>query len=543
MATISVENPATGEKIRDVAVTEDVAAVVARAREAQPAWEALGYEGRGRILKRAQKWLVEHADEVADTIVAETGKAREDALLVEVAYGANALGFWPRKAPKWLADERVRTGNPFVLGRRMVVRYRPVGVVGVIGPWNYPLVNSVGDAIPALAAGNAVVVKPSEVTPLTSLLFERGLHESGLPDGVFQVAVGTGELGAALIDEVDMVMFTGSTRTGRKVMERAAQTLTPVSLELGGKDPMIVLADADLERAANAAVYYSMQNGGQTCISLERAYVEAPVYDEFVKRVTEKAAKLRQGPPNGAGSIDVGAVTFPPQLDIVAKHVQQARDAGARVTTGGHKREGLGRFYEPTILADADHSMTAMREETFGPTLPIMKVADADEAIRLANDSPYGLGASVFTRDIAKGEDVARRIEAGAVCINDAARQLPRARAADGRLEGIRPRRAPRRGRAAQVHPPAGDHGHAHRAEAGDPFLPLQRPRHRAHHPRDKAVLGPLNGEPSQRSPRGTPSSSSQPQDRRRRLWRAAARAARWRSALARARRPRPAGR
>ena len=303
----------------------------------------------------------------------------------------------------------------------MVVRYRPVGVVGVIGPWNYPLVNSVGDAIPALAAGNAVVVKPSEVTPLTSLLFERGLHECGLPDGVFQVAIGTGETGAALIDQVDMVMFTGSTRTGRKVMERAAQTLTPVSLELGGKDPMIVLADADLERAANAAVYYSMQNGGQTCISLERVYVEAPVYDEFVKQVTEKAARLRQGPPDGAGSIDVGAITFPPQLDIVAA----PRPAGARRGRAGHDRRHAARgrraLLRADVLADADHSMTAMREETFGPTLPIMKVADADEAIRLANDSPYGLGASVFTKDIAKGEDVARRIEAGAVCVNDAA--------------------------------------------------------------------------------------------------------------------------
>ena len=222
----------------------------------------------------------------------------------------------------------------------MVVRYRPVGVVGVIGPWNYPLVNSVGDAIPALAAGNAVIVKPSEVTPLTSLLFERGLHESGLPDGVFQVAIGTGETGAELIDEVDMVMFTGSTRTGRKVMERAAQTLTPVSLELGGKDPMIVLADADLERAANAAVYYSMQNGGQTCISIERVYVEAPVYDEFVAKVTEKTKALRQGPPDGPGSIDVGAVTFPPQLEIVERHVQQARDAGARVVDGRPPRAG-----------------------------------------------------------------------------------------------------------------------------------------------------------------------------------------------------------
>src|SRR3954453_16656513 len=183
MATISVENPATGATIREVPLTppQDVEALVQRARAAQPAWEALGFEGRGTLLKRAQKWLLEHADEVADTIVAETGKAREDALLVEVAYGANALGFWPKHGRKWLADEKVRTFNPLVLGRKMVVRYRPVGVVGVIGPWNYPLVNSVGDAIPALAAGNAVIVKPSEVTPLPSLLFARGLLESGVP--------------------------------------------------------------------------------------------------------------------------------------------------------------------------------------------------------------------------------------------------------------------------------------------------------------------------------------------------------------------------
>ena len=420
-ATIAVENPATGETVSEVPVTADVAAMVARAREAQRGWEALGYEGRGRILKRAQKWVLEHADEIADTIVAETGKAREDALLVEIAYGANALGFWPRKAPKWLADEKVRSANPIVLGRKLVVRYRPVGVVGVIGPWNYPLVNSVGDAIPALAAGNAVIVKPSEVTPLTSLLFARALRESGLPDDVFQVAIGTGETGAELIDHVDMVMFTGSTRTGRKVMERAAQTLTPVSLELGGKDPMIVLADADLDRAANAAVYYSMQNGGQTCISIERVYVEAPVYDEFLAKVTQKTKALRQGPPQGVGSIDVGAVTFPPQLDIVERHVREARDAGARVVAGGHKRVGVGRFFEPTVLTDVDHSMAAMTEETFGPTLPVMKVGDAEEALRLANDSPYGLGAAVFTKNLARGEALARRIDAGAVCVNDAA--------------------------------------------------------------------------------------------------------------------------
>jgi acyl-CoA reductase-like NAD-dependent aldehyde dehydrogenase len=420
---IPVENPATGEVIRTVPVTtpDEVALLVHRARSAQPEWAALGYDGRRERLHAAKRWLIAHADQVADTIVAETGKAREDALLVEVAYGANALGFWGKRAAKYLADEKVHTGNPLVLGRKMVVRYAPLGVVGVIGPWNYPLVNSVGDAIPALAAGNAVVVKPSEVTPLTSLLFAQCLQAAGVPADVFQVAIGGAETGEALIDAVDMVMFTGSTRTGRKVMERAAKTLTPVSLELGGKDPMIVLADADLERAANAAVYYSMQNAGQTCISIERVYAEAPIYDEFVAKVGEKVAKLRQGAPGGPGSVDVGAVTFPPQLEIIGRHVQQAIDAGARLVTGGHAREGGGRFYEPTVLADVDHSMAAMTEETFGPTLPIMKVADAEEAITRANDSPYGLGASVFTRDRARGEALARRIEAGAVCVNDAA--------------------------------------------------------------------------------------------------------------------------
>jgi acyl-CoA reductase-like NAD-dependent aldehyde dehydrogenase len=215
-------------------------------------------------------------------------------------------------------------------------------------------------------------------------------------------------------------MFTGSTETGKKIMERASHTLTPVSLELGGKDPMIVLADADVERAANAAAYYSMQNGGQTCISIERVYVEAAIYDDFVSRVSEKVGALRQGVPGGPGSVDMGAITSPPQIETIARHVDDARAAGARVLVGGHAPEGKGHFYEPTVLVDVDHSMTAMTEETFGPTLPIMKVADADEAVRLANDSPFGLAASVWTKDVARGEEIARRVEAGAVCVNDA---------------------------------------------------------------------------------------------------------------------------
>src|SRR5206468_984308 len=223
----------------------------------------------------------------------------------------------------YLGDDKVKSSAVLVKGKKLMVRYKPLGLIGVIGPWNYPLTNSFGDCIPALMAGNSVILKPSEITPLTSLLMAEGLKECGLPDGVFQVATGRGETGAALVDEVDMIMFTGSTRTGKRVMERAAQTLTPVSLELGGKDPMIVLGDADIERAANAAAYYSMQNAGQTCISIERVYVEEGVYDQFVAKVTEKVRALRQGDPSGGpGSVEVGAVTFPPQFDIVDQHVQ-----------------------------------------------------------------------------------------------------------------------------------------------------------------------------------------------------------------------------
>ncbi|MCW2954276.1 MAG: Aldehyde dehydrogenase [Conexibacter sp.] len=419
---IPVENPATGKVIATVPTfgVDEVKQVVARARAAQPAWEALGFEERGRVLLRAQKWVTDHADRIIETIVSETGKTVEDAQLAEVMYAAGAFGFWAKQAPELLADEHVKSANLLVRGKRLVVRYRPVGVVGVIGPWNFPLTNSFGDCIPALAAGNAVVLKPSEVTPLTSLLMAGALRESGVPEDVFQVATGDGATGAALVDEVDFIMFTGSTRTGRKVAERAARTLTPFGLELGGKDPMIVLADADIERAANAAAYYSMNNGGQVCISIERVYVEAPVYDQFVTSVTEKIQGLRQGPSTGAGSVDVGAVTFPPQLEIIRAHVADAVGKGASVLTGGKVGGGPGRFFEPTVLVDVDHSMTCMTEETFGPTLPIMKVADAEEALTLANDSPYGLQASVWTKDVARGEELARRVEAGAVCINDA---------------------------------------------------------------------------------------------------------------------------
>jgi acyl-CoA reductase-like NAD-dependent aldehyde dehydrogenase len=420
-ATIEVENPATGQIAGSVPrmLPEDVAPMVARARAVQPAWWGLGYDGRAQVLERAQRWVLDNSDRLIDTIVSETGKTRDDAQLAEVGYAAGAFGFWAKNAEKFLRQRKVRTSSPMLLGKKAVVRYRPRGVVGVIGPWNYPLVNSFGDCIPALAAGNAVILKPSEVTPLTSLLMAECFAECGAPDGIFQVLTGLGDVGAELIDHVDFIMFTGSTATGKKVAERAAQTLTPVGLELGGKDPMIVLADADVERAANAATYYSMQNGGQTCISVERVYVEEPIYDEFVQKVTEKVGKLRQGAPQGAGSVDVGAITFAKQAEIVEAHVEDARAKGATIPVGGKRAAGPGRFFEPTVLLDVDHSMDCMTKETFGPTLPIMKVRDAEEALRLANDSPYGLQASVWTKDAARGEQIASRIDSGVANVNE----------------------------------------------------------------------------------------------------------------------------
>ncbi len=419
---IAVQNPATGETIAyipDLGAAE-VGAIVDRAREAQPAWDALGFKGRAQLMYAWRSWLVKHRAEVVDAIVSENGKTREDAMLAELFYVTDSMGYWAKRAPKFLKDETLRTHSPFLVGRKLQVRHRPLGVVGVIAPWNYPLTLSIGDAIPALMAGNTVVIKPSEITPIAIGVLVDAAREVGFPEGVLTVANGAGATGAALADRADFIMFTGSTATGRKVGARCGERLIPCSLELGGKDPLIVLEDADVERAANVAVEWSMRNSGQICMSVERAYVTAPVYDEFVEKVTAKVRALRQGEPREAGSVDVGAITFPPQMDIIERHVNDAVAKGARVVVGGKRSTGRGDFFEPTVLVDVDHSMACMTEETFGPTLPIMKVADEAEAIRLANDTRYGLGSSVFTKDLARGRRVATQLEAGSTWINDA---------------------------------------------------------------------------------------------------------------------------
>ncbi len=417
--SFEVLNPATGEVIETVAIDgpDRVAEVVARVRSNQPAWEALGIEGRYHWLGKLRDWLIDNWDAIADTMQAETGKARGEAA-GEPVYLTDLINFYGKTAKDFIGDQAVSAHNPALKSKRLVVQYRPYPVVGVISPWNYPLILSLGDALPALQAGASVVIKPSEFTPLGLAEIVRAWKEEiGAPD-VLDVVNGMGETGSALVDEVEFVQFTGSDRTGKRVMARAAETLTPVSLELGGKDPMIVLRDANIERAANAATWGGFQNSGQTCISVERIYVEEPVYDEFVGRLTKAVRELRQGVDGPEYSADVGAMTTPAQIEIVEDQVSDALANGARALTGAKRRPGPGDFYEPTVLVDVDHSMKVMRDETFGPVVGVMKVRDAEEAIRLANDTRYGLSGSVFGSK-EQAEQVARRVDCGVCNVND----------------------------------------------------------------------------------------------------------------------------
>ena len=415
----AVIDPTTGGEIARVHEDspEEVAEAVARVRSNQAEWEALGIPGRRKWLNQLRDWLLDNSELIADSMQAETGKVRADASN-EGFYVADQINFYGSRAGRWIGEEKVRPHSLVTFSRKLRVRYTPYPVVGLISPWNFPLILSLGDAIPALMAGASVVMKPSEFTPLTlGMIVDAWRDDIGGPD-VIAVVNGTAEPAGALIDEADFIGFTGSDRTGRIVMKRAADTLTPVSLELGGKDPMIVLEGADLDRAAEAAAWGGMMNSGQICMSVERIYVEQAIYEPFVEKLVERVDELKQGPDGPDYGSDVGAMTSPNQTGIVEGQVDEAVRDGAKTLTGGSRREGEGDYYEPTVLVEVDHSMRVMRDETFGPVVGVMPVANEEEAVRLANDTRYGLSATVFGPR-RKAEAVARRIECGAVNVND----------------------------------------------------------------------------------------------------------------------------
>jgi acyl-CoA reductase-like NAD-dependent aldehyde dehydrogenase len=416
--SIDVINPADGAVVGRVPAesAEDVRAKVDCLRAHQKEWESIGAHGRKDWLLIYQDWILDNARHIADVLQSETGKTRADAV-VEAPAVADLIKYWANHAERFLADTRAKPHSPLFAVKSLHTNYRPYPVVGVITPWNFPFAAPAMDSIPALAAGAAVLVKPSEVTPLSAVELLNGWGEIGAPP-VFALVTGRGETGSAVTDFVDYVQFTGSTRTGRRIAARCGERLIPCSLELGGKDPALVLADADIDRAVNGLTWGGMVNSGQVCTSVERVYVEAPLYDEFVERLTTKVASLRQGQDGLGFDFDIGAMANAAQRDLVARHIDDAVRKGARVLTGG-KPTGPGTFFQPTVIVDVDHTMACIREETFGPTLPVIKVADEAEGIRLANDSVFALSASVWTRDVGRGLRVARQIEAGAVNVND----------------------------------------------------------------------------------------------------------------------------
>ena len=414
--TGTITNPATGAPAGQVRWTDpaDVTRIAAGLREAQREWEARGAAGRAKVLARYAVWLGKHRAEIEELLIKETGKSATDAAQ-EVPLILMIASYYIRTMEKALEPDKRPAALPFLSIKKIEVHYRPRPVVGIIAPWNYPVANALMDAIGALAAGCAVLLKPSERTPLTAELLMRGWLDSGAPE-VLALAQGAREVSEAVIDVSDYIQFTGSSATGAKVAERAARRLTPVSLELGGKDPMIVLEDADVDLAAHAAVWGAMFNAGQTCVSVERVYVLEPVYDQFVAAVVRDVENLAMGAGDGH---HFGAMIDDSQVAVTERHVADALAKGARALTGGKRGVGAGSFYEPTVLVDVDHSMACMTDETFGPTLPIMKVTSVEEAVRLANDSPYGLSAAVFSRDIERAKKIALQLDCGGVNIND----------------------------------------------------------------------------------------------------------------------------
>lgn len=438
-------NPATGEEIGRVAVTspDDVTAAVERSRIAFQKWKITSFEERKHLVMAAREVVLAEIDDIASLISRESGKPVAEALSMEIAPVLDLMQWVARGAEKMLRPRKFGIGFYGLLGRSSQIVYHPLGVVGIIPAWNYPFSIPLGEAAMALMAGNTVVMKPSELTPFIGLKIGEIFEKAGFPADTVQIVTGDGTTGAALVEAApDKIMFTGSVATGKKILAAAAGNMTSVVLELGGKDPMIVFDDANLDLAAGAAVWGAFCNAGQSCSSVERLYVHQDVADELTKKIVERTKQLKVGSGDQADT-SIGAMSSERQVRIVEDHVQQFKRDEATIEIGGVRSGGVAArdlgdsdrrstaspvgdaakppnlFFEPTVITGATNDMRAMQEETFGPTLPIATFKTEGEAIGLANDSEFGLTASVWTANLARGERVARQIEAGSVCINE----------------------------------------------------------------------------------------------------------------------------
>lgn len=424
-ASIVCENPATAQRIGELPVASpaEVTAAVERARQAQKVWATSSFRQRRAVLKRMLQTILDDTDDLCEAIVQDSGKTWENALLGEVMPVCNKIRWIIRNGEKHLRSEPVSSG--LLKHKKGRIEYRPLGVVACIVPWNYPFQNIFGSLVAPLMAGNAVVIKASEAVAWSTQRFQRvfedALTAEGFPADTVQIINGYGDTGAALVrSRVQKILFIGSVGNGRRIIEGSAEHLTPVVMELGGKDPMIICDDAPLEQAVHAALGGCFINLGQNCVASERIIVQEAIFDRFVAAVTEIAQSLRQGVPEATGTFDVGAMTTARQVEIVDELVQDALNNGARALVGGRRPEGAaGNFYPPTVLVDVTPDMRIAQEEVFGPVMLIIRAKDDADAVRIANDTDFGLQSSVFSRDRKRAEALASEIEAGATCIND----------------------------------------------------------------------------------------------------------------------------
>jgi succinate-semialdehyde dehydrogenase/glutarate-semialdehyde dehydrogenase len=421
--TVSYD-PATLEEIGRVPNTEldRIPQIFARAREAQKRWAQLSFAERKEHVLKMRDYIVDHAEELAAIVSRDNGKTRMDALTTEVIPAALAAEWYAKNAAEILAPKKLPMGSVLFANKRNELQRVPLGVVGIISPWNYPLSIPFGEVVMGLMAGNAILLKVAAATIVVGEAIERIIAAGELPSGLFHHVVGSGaKVSRAFFENgINKIFFTGSVPTGKQLMAEAAKTLTPVSLELGGKDPMIVLSDADLERAANGACWAGYQNAGQSCGGVERVYVHESVYPRFVELMAKKTQALRHGPDRDF-NVDVGSMTTEDQLRTVQRQVNDAVERGARIVAQSQPIDphARGYFYPATLMVDVDHSMELMREETFGPVVPVMKFSSIEEAIRLANDSTMALTSSIWTKDVALGREIALKLESGVTTVND----------------------------------------------------------------------------------------------------------------------------